>query len=257
MGSQALDNLIPNPNDKALFASQGIVGKQAASCLAMYWQELSADRAVSRSDVSDIRKGDHALLRTRLPDATVEGGRFSLKGMYKNLPAAPLVPKGTIHEPSKAAKATSDALEKRQKTCREQLPAAESAHRVACLLPVHDDPQSLVASLFQAFGPESDDQDFEELPPEQQLAAVVFQAFSAIGDAARIASDRACLTAHDACLMDYDLQLQRVAAVSPQSTQLLDSALGRAAAATFSPHSAVTDAKLKGEDQVTRLLSPP
>jgi hypothetical protein len=192
----------------------------------------------------------------------VEGGRYSLKGLGKSQPATPLGPKDTTHEPSKAAKATSDALEKRQKICREQLiklllPAAESAHRVACLLPVHDNPQSLVASLFQAFGPEADDQDFEELPPEQQLAAVVFQAFSAIGDAARIASDRACLTAHDACLMDYDLQLQRVAAVSPQSAQTLESALGHAAAATFSPHSAVTDAKLKGEDQVTRLLSPP
>ena len=253
MGSQALDNLIPNPNDKALFASQGIVGKQAASCLAMYWQELSADRAVFRSDVSDIRKGDHALLRKRLPDATVEGGRFSLKGMYKNLPAAPLVPKGTTHEPSKADKATSDALEKRQKICREQLiklllPAAETARRVADLLPIHDSPQSLVNSLFEAFGPGEDDQDFRALAPEQQLAAVTFQAFSAIGDAARISSDRACLAVHDSCMEDYDLQLQRVYAVSPQSNAVLDSALGRAAAAAFSPHSAVAEAKLRGDD---------
>ena len=253
MGSPALDNLIPNSKDKALFASQGIVGKQAASCLAMYWQELSADRAVLRSDVSDIRKGDHALLRKRLPDAAVEGGRFCLKGMYKNLPAAPLVPKGTTHEPSKADKATSDALEKRQKICREQLiklllPAAETARRVADLLPIHDSPQSLVNSLFEAFGPGEDDQDFRALAPEQQLAAVTFQAFSAIGDAARISSDRACLAVHDSCMEDYDLQLQRVYAVSPQSNAVLDSALGRAAAAAFSPHSAVAEAKLRGDD---------
>ena len=252
MGSPALDNLIPNSKDKALFAFQGIVGKQAASCLAMYWQELSADRAVLRSDVSDIRKGDHALLRKRLPDAAVEGGRFSLKGMYKNLPAAPLVPKGTTHEPSKADKATSDALEKRQKICREQLiklllPAAETARRVADLLPIHDSPQSLVNSLFEAFGPE-DDQDFRDQAPEQQLAAVIFQAFSAIGDAARLSSDRACLAVHDSCMEDYDLQLQRVYAVSPQSNAVLDSALGRAAAAAFSPHSAVAEAKLRGDD---------
>ena len=181
MGSPALDNLVPAPKDKALFASQGHVGKQAASCLVMYWQEMSADRAVFRSDVKNIRKGDHALLRKRLPDATVEGGRFSLKGMYKNLPAAPLVPKGTTHEPSKADKATSDALEKRQKICREQLiklllPAAETTRRVADLLPIHDSPQSLVNSLFEAFGPGEDDQDFKALTPEQQLAAVTFQA---------------------------------------------------------------------------------
>jgi hypothetical protein len=226
------------------------VGKQAASCLAKYWQELTTERASFRSDVKDIRKGDHALLRKRLPDAIVEGGRYSLKGMSKSLPATPLVPKGTTHEPSKADKATSHALEKRQKICREPLnklllPAAETALRVADLLLVNDNPQSLVASLLQAFGPEADDQDFEALAPEQQLAAVVFQAFAAIGDAARIASYRACLVVHDACLEDYDLQLQRVYAVSPQSNQLLDSALGRAAAATFSPHSAVAEAKLE------------
>ena len=253
IGSPAVDNLVPNSKDKALFATQGIVGKQAASCLAMYWQEMSADRAVFRSDVKDIRKGDHALLRKRLPDAAVEGGRFSLKGMYKNLPAAPLVPKGTTHEPSKADKATSDALEKRQKICREQLiklllPAAETARRVADLLPIHDSPQSLVNSLFEAFGPGEDDQDFRALAPEQQLAAVTFQAFSAIGDAARISSDRACLAVHDSCMEDYDLQLQRVYAVSPQSNAVLDSALGRAAAAAFSPHSAVAEAKLRGDD---------
>jgi hypothetical protein len=166
MGSPAIDNLIPNSKDKALFATQGIVGKQAASCLARYWQEMSAERAVFRSDVSDIRKGDHALLRKRIPDASVEGARFSLKGMYKSLPATPLVPKGTSHEPSRAAKATSDALEKRQKVCREQLiklllPAAETARRVADLLPIHDSPQSLVNSLFEAFGPGEDDQDFK------------------------------------------------------------------------------------------------
>ena len=250
---QGDDNLVPNPNDKALSASQGVVGKQAASCLAMYWQELSAERAVFRSDVSDIRKGDHAWLRTRIPDANVEGARFSLKGMYKSQPAAPLVPKGTIYEPSKAAKATSDALEKRQKICREQLiklllPAAETARRVADLLPIHDSPQSLVNSLFEAFGPGEDDQDFRALAPELQLAAVTFQAFSAIGDAARISSDRACLAVHDSCMEDYDLQLQRVYAVSPQSNAVLDSALGRAAAAAFSPHSAVAEAKLRGDD---------
>jgi hypothetical protein len=47
---------------------------------------------------------------------------------------------------------------------------------------------------------------------------------------------------------DYDLQLQRVYAVSPQSNAILDSALGRAAAAAFSPHSAVAEAKLRGDD---------
>jgi hypothetical protein len=216
------------------------LGKQTASCLAKYWQKLTAEMASFRSDVKDIRKGGHALLRKRLPEPIVEGGRYSLKGMGKSLPATPLVPKGTTHEPSKADKATPDAQEKRQKICLEQLnklllPAAEPARRVADRRPVHDNPPSLAASLVQAFGPEADDQDFAALGPEQQLAAVVFQAFSAIGNAARIALDRACLAVHDFCLEDYDLQLQRVYAVSPQSNQLLDSALGRAAAASSAP----------------------
>ena len=50
---------------------------------------------------------------------------------------------------------------------------------------------------------------------------------------------------------DYDLQLHRVYAVSPQSSHILDSALGRASSAAFSPHSAVAEAKLKGEDAVS------
>jgi hypothetical protein len=53
MGSPALDNLIPNSKDKALFAFQGIVGKQAASCLAMYWQEMSAERACAEKAATE------------------------------------------------------------------------------------------------------------------------------------------------------------------------------------------------------------
>jgi hypothetical protein len=55
IGTTTLDNLVPSFKDKALFASQGSVGKQAASCLARYWQELTTERASFRSDVKDIR----------------------------------------------------------------------------------------------------------------------------------------------------------------------------------------------------------
>jgi hypothetical protein len=48
-GTMTLDNLLPSHKDKALFATQGALGKQKASCLAKYWKELTSERAAFRS----------------------------------------------------------------------------------------------------------------------------------------------------------------------------------------------------------------
>ena len=70
-------------------------------------------------------------------------------------------------------------------------------------------------------------------------------AFAAIGSLASIASDRACLAAHAALIHDYDLQLQRVAAVSPQEKTLKSEAIGRHVVRTFDAGSAVPPERLQ------------
>ena len=60
-------------------------------------------------------------------------------------------------------------------------------------------------------------------------------------------SDRCTLTAHTAFVHDYDLQMQRVLAVAPQSAALAQAAFGREPTASFVPHSSVSAERMKVE----------
>jgi hypothetical protein len=60
-------------------------------------------------------------------------------------------------------------------------------------------------------------------------------------------SDRTTLVAHPAMVHDYDLQMQRVQAVAPQTTALAQAEFGRASSASFVPHSSVSAERMKVE----------
>ena len=101
-----------------------------------------------------------------------------------------------------------------------------------------ENPAKLRQTLWSAFAPE-EDEEFNKLDEVKQLERVVHAAFSAIYERATLASDRACLLAHVGLTNDFDLQMQRVAAVQPQTDEAILRAYGRPVKGGFAAHSAV------------------
>jgi hypothetical protein len=60
-------------------------------------------------------------------------------------------------------------------------------------------------------------------------------------------SERLILAAHTSLVQDYDLQMQRVQAVAPQSKALAKQVVGREVVRWFAPHSSVVADRMKVE----------
>ena len=74
---------------------------------------------------------------------------------------------------------------------------------------------------------------------------MVHEAFSGLNEQLRVLSDRLTLASHLSFLQDYDLQMQRAAAVAPQNKQVVALAFGREQQRSFSPHSSLPAERMK------------
>ena len=250
-GTSTLDNLLPSVKDKNNFAKLTPLSRQSAKILNAYLSDISGNDFTFRT-LLDVRLGDHEALLKRLPVPVVQNQKFSVQGIASTSfvhPATPLAPPQGYEIPKAAAAQATDLAKlqtaRRQELVKLLLPSAEAARRVADLLHSFSDPQSGPTALFQSFAPSEEDEDWTARDEKAKFALVVSNAFAAIGSLASIASDRACLAAHAALIHDYDLQLQRVAAVSPQEKTLKSEAIGRHVVRTFDAGSAVPPERLQ------------
>ena len=251
LGTSTLDNLLPKTKDKHSFAKLAPLGRQSAKILNAYISDISGAEFKFKT-CPDVRMGDHEALLKRLPVPVVQNQKFSVQGIASTSfvhPAPPLAPPQGYEIPKAAAAQAADLAKlqtaRRQELVKLLLPSAEAARRVADLLHSFSDPQTSPTALFQSFAPSEEDEDWAALDEKSKFAHVVCKAFASIGTLASIASDRACLAAHAAMVHDYDLQLQRVAAVSSQEKSLKSEAIGRHVAGTFDAGSAVPQERLR------------
>jgi hypothetical protein len=66
-----------------------------------------------------------------------------------------------------------------------------------------------------------------------------------LNESLRVLSDRLTLASHLSFVQDYDLQMQRAAAVAPQNKHVVAQAFGRGHQRSFSPHSSLPAERMK------------
>jgi hypothetical protein len=250
VGTQLYDNLVPSAHTRKVFAAEVPLTAHSQRIMQVTVASLN-NEGFAYKTLADVKKGDAAKLLERLPTPWVEDRAYSTAGLNKVHPANPIGVSADYVVPKEAAtkSAALAALQKvlRQEQVRLFLPSAEAAKQVMSTTFPMDSPEALMATIFHHFAPSEDGdmkefEDFDALPEAQQLTQVVWAAFAHVHEQARIASDRATLVASYAQLKDYDIHIQRVAAVAPQDSHLVEEAFGRTTTQTFTPDLGGVDA---------------
>jgi len=203
--------------------------------------------------VPDIKFGDYRQILDVIPEPWVADKRFSMHGYVTHKHA--VNPTGldeeerAAHKIPQEAQKLSDTLAKEQGEVRTrlvklQLPAAELAKHLHTITYPFDNPKCLANSLRQQ-GAQEETEGTDARSELEQFEAVVHEAFSRLNEQLRVLSDRLTLASHLSFLQDYDLQMQRAAAVAPQNKQVVALAFGREQQRSFSPHSNLPAERMK------------
>ena len=250
VGTQLYDNLVPTARTRKVYAGEVLLTAHSQRIMQVTVAALNSEGYAYKT-LADVKKGDAAKLLDRLPPSWVEDRAYSIAGLNKVHPANPVGVSPDYVVPKEAA-AKSAALAVLSKVVRQEqvrlfLPSAEAAKLVMSTTCPMESPEALMSTILHHFAPSEEGdrkefEDFDALPEAQQLTQVVWAAFAHVHEQARIASDRATLVASYAQLKDYDIHIQRVAAVAPQDSHLIEEAFGRTTTQTFTPHLGGVDA---------------
>jgi hypothetical protein len=262
--TRTLDNLMPSNRYKKKFAEEVQLGAHTAKMVSGYVDVLTPSEFTFKT-VPDIKFGDYKQILDAIPEPWVADKRFSMHGYVTHKHA--VNPTGLDEEERAAhkvpleAQKLSDTLAKEQGNVRArlvklQLPAAELAKHLHTITDPFDNPKCLANSLRQRCAQEETmgtDTRYSGRPGDEndtrseleQFEAVVHEAFNGLNEQLRVLSDRLTLASHLSFLQDYDLQMQRAAAVAPQNKQVVALAFGREQQRSFSPHSSLPAERMK------------
>jgi len=250
--TRTLDNLAPANRYKQSFAKEAQLGHHSAKMFSCYVDALTPNEFTFKT-LSDVKIEDYKKTVDALPEPWVYEKRFSVHGYATH--KHPVNPTGLDEEELAAhkipleAQKLSDSLAKEQGNVRARqvkvlLPAAELAKGLHDASDPLDNPKCLANQLRQMYAQEETE---EEDPRSEleQFEAVVHETFINLNESLRVLSDRLTLASHLSFLQDYDLQMQRAAAVAPQNKHIIARAFGREQQRSFSPHSNLPAERMK------------
>jgi hypothetical protein len=151
----------------------------------------------------------------------------------------------TDHKIPAAAQKTSDDLAKEQVKVRARLvklhlPANECAMQLFEHTTPHDTPTELKDWITTTYpSPECEEGASDTRPDAERFEGSVHEYISELHEVLYSLTDRLTLASHACLIKDYDLQMQRVQAVAPQTPAVSQEAFGRGSTSTFVPHSSV------------------
>jgi hypothetical protein len=195
-------------------------------------------------------------MMTTIPEPWVEHKAYPLSSYTKH--KYPVNPTGLdkddllSHEVPTEALKKSDALAKQQLQVRAQLvklhlPAAELARWLHRKTEPLESPAALKAWILDGYDVVRGDEQPHTGPETERFEGCVHSYVSYLHELLWSLSDRTALGAHTSMVHDYDLQMQRVQAVAPQTIALAQAAFGRASSASFAPHLSVSAERMKVE----------
>ena len=251
--TQSLDNLAPANKYKQAFAKECQLGQHTAKMFSCYVSALTPNDFTFKS-LPDVKTEDFKKTLDALPEPWVEDKRFSIHGYATHKHA--VNPTGldeeelAAHKIPPEAQKLSDSLAKEQGIVRARqvkvlLPAAELAKVLHTSTDPLDNPKCLANLLRQRCAQEEEAEVMDTRSELEQFEAVVHEQFAGLNELLRILSDRLTLASHLSFLQDYDLQMQRAAAVAPQNKHIVARAFGREQQRSFSPHSSLPAERMK------------
>jgi hypothetical protein len=254
IGTQMHNNLVPSARFKKAWSKDIQIGAQSNVIVACYLERISKDGFKYRS-LPDLKAGDYDRMMTTIPEPWVEHKAYPLSSYTKH--KHPVNPTGLdeddllSHKVPAEALTKSDALAKQQLQVRAQLvklhlPAAELARWLHRKTEPLESPAALKAWSLDGYDVVRGDEQPHTGPETERFEGCVHSYVSYLHELLWSLSDRNTLTAHTACVLDYDLQMQRVHAVAPQSSAL---AQALRSAGRLPPRSRRTRTYRRGTDE--------
>ena len=254
VGTKTLDNLAPPPEFAKAWAKDMKLGKHINKIISGYISKITKNGFEFKAH-ADLKAGDLDSLMSRLPLPDVQGKAFDLAKYTKH--KHPVGPTGldldemAEHKIPAASLKDSDELAKVQQKVRERtvkllLPANECAMQLFEHTAPQDTPTALKEWILNAYpSTECEEGTQDERPEAEKFEGSVRVYINTLHEALYALTDRLTLASHAGFLEDYDLQMQRVKLVAPQTPAVANEAFGRGSASTFVPHSTVPADRMK------------
>jgi len=254
VGTKTLDNLAPPPEFAKAWAKDMMLGKHANKIFASYVSRITKSGFVFKTN-ADLKAGDLDSLLTRIPFPYIQAKAYDLAKYTKH--KHPVGPTGldpdelAVHKIPAASLKASDELAKEQQKVREKttkllLPANECAMQLFEHTVPHDSPTELKEWIMSTYpSTECEEETSDERPEAEKFEGSVHEYINTLHEALYSLTDRLTLASHAGFLEDYDLQMQRVQLVAPQTPAVAKEAFGRGSVPSFVPHSTVPADRMK------------